>query len=128
LRIFWLLICLVLTARGGAAAALPIADARWHSHPVSEGGAVAVSTPYAGSQDETAIQTTSGRAAGDGPSHRLMPQAHHHGCHQLCTMLIGAVPAPMSIPASRDEPPPAVSPRDFSSIDSSPPVPPPRAV
>ena len=59
LRIFWLLLCLVLAARGSAAAILPITDARWHDHPVAEGAALIEQAPFLGLHDETATDRSS---------------------------------------------------------------------
>ena len=117
LRIFWLLLCLVLAARGSAAAILPITNASRHDHPVAEGAALIEQAPLVGLHDET---------ANEGSSNDSLPQPHHHSCHQLCTMLAAMVTAPTSVAALNDTTAPALAPQVFSSVISSPPVPPPR--
>jgi hypothetical protein len=117
LRIFWLLLCLVLAARGSAAAILPITDARRHNHPVAEGAALIEQAPLVGLHDETAT---------DRSSNDSLPQPHHHSCHQLCKMLVAVVTAPLSVPASNHTSAPVPAPQGFSSVIASPPVPPPR--
>lgn len=125
-RIFWLLLCLVLAARGGAAAVLPITDARWHDHPVAEGGALVDQAPLVGLHDETALQTAAEWAATDGSSKGSWPQPHHHSCHQLCTMLAAVLAAPTPMPVSIHTSVPVLAPQVYSSVVSPPPVPPPR--
>ena len=89
LRILWLLLCLVLAARGSAAAILPITDARWHDHPVAESDALIEQAPLLGLHDVPATE--------ESPNGSL-PQPHHHSCHQLCKMLAAAVTAPLPVP------------------------------
>jgi hypothetical protein len=125
LRIFWLLLCLVLAARGSAAAVLQVTAARWHNHPVAEGGALVGQAPLAGLHDGIATQAIPERAAIDGSSQAVSPQPHHHSCHHLCT-LVAAVSAPMSVPVVSHTSVPVLARQDFSSVISSPPVPPPR--
>lgn len=117
LRILWLLLCLVLAARGSAAAILPITDARWHDHPVAESGALIEQAPLLGLHDEPATEESSNES---------LPQPHHHSCHQLCKMLAAVVTAPTSVAVSDHTSAPALAPQVFSSVVSSPPVPPPR--
>ena len=123
LRIIWLLLCLVLAARGSAAAVLPITDASWHDHPV---GALIDQRPLVGLHDEAAIQTAPDRAAADGSSTGSLPETHHHSCHQLCNMLAAAVTAPLPVHFSLSTSAPVSVLQVFSSVVTSPPVPPPR--
>ena len=125
LRIIWLLLCLVLAARGSAAAVLPITDARWHDHPVAL-GALIDPRPLVGLHDEAAIQAAPERTGADGSSRGSLPEPHHHGCHQLCNMLAAAVTAPLPVPVSLSTSAPVSALQVFSSVVPSPPVPPPR--
>ena len=124
-RIFWLLLCLVLAARVSAAAVLPIADARWHDHPVAV-GALIDQRPLVGLHDEAAIQAAPEWTAADGSSRGSLPEPHHHSCHQMCKMLAAAVTAPLPVPVSLSTSAPVSALQVFSSVVPSPPVPPPR--
>jgi hypothetical protein len=125
LRIIWLLLCLLLAARGSAAAVLPITDARWHDHPVAM-GALINQSPVVGLHDEAAVQGAPERTAADGSSRGSLPEPHHHSCHQLCNMLAAAVTAPLPVPLPLSTAAPVPALQVFSSVVSSPPVPPPR--
>ncbi len=126
LRIIWLLLCLVLAVRGSAAAVLSITDARWHEHPVAEGGDLIDQRPLMGLHAEASIQAAPERTATDGSSSGALPQPHHHSCHQLCNLLAAAVTTPLPVRLSLSTSAPVAALLVFSSVVSSPRVPPPR--
>ena len=124
-RIFWLLLCLVVIANGGAAAAFPATGTLGLGYPEAEDETLLDEVPLAGLNADTAVSLSPERAETQYPSTSLFHFQHHHRFHHSGAMF-GAVPATLPVLASCHARVTLPICPVFSSVVAAPPVHPPR--
>jgi hypothetical protein len=125
-RILWLLLCLLLIAKGSMAAVLSVTGASGYTQPPANRCQFVELVFFAGSHDEDAVQLSDEQPARHASADGALPPHHQHTCHGLCLMQAVAT-AKMAMPASCRTSAPVSSLPAFSSVVSSPLVHPPRA-
>lgn len=123
-RVAWLLLCMLLIAKGSVAAVLSVTGAAGYSHPAADACPFTALAAFAGLHDDAASRDDDAPAV-EQPTAVKGQLHHHHTCQQLC-QLQGATSTAAALPVSGGTATATPMPADFTSFVLSPPRHPPR--